>query len=127
VITTSPVEREAQGIIDHNDGTTPTALGAGKSLFMQNCAACHAIMKDMTGPALSGLQERGPWNDRKKLYGWIHNPPAFMVTNHYAQVLKEKFGVMMTAFPALSEKDIDAIVDYINSSQKDLPVPVALR
>ena len=50
-----------------------------------------------------------------------------MATNHYAQALKEKFGVMMTAFPALSEKDIDTIVDYINSSQKDLPVPTVLR
>jgi len=127
VITTNAVERDTPGIIDHNDGKPSIALGVGKSLFTQNCASCHNIMKDMTGPALSWLEERGPWRDRKKLYEWIHNPPRFMSTNNYAQTLKEKFGLTMTAFPALSEKDIDAIVDYINSSQRNLPPAVALH
>ncbi len=76
---------------------------------------------------MKDLEKRGPWADRKQLYAWIHNPSKFVTENEYAKKLKEEFGAMMTGFPALSEKDIDAIVDYINSSQKVLPGTVALR
>jgi mono/diheme cytochrome c family protein len=114
---------DGSAMLDINNSNTSTPSGVGKSLFQQNCAACHTLFKDMTGPALFGLQERGPWTDRKKLYGWIHNPPKFLVNDSYTQALREKFGMMMTAFPDLSEKDIDAIVDYINKSGVD-PVMV---
>ena len=72
----------------------------GKALFQQNCASCHAINKKLTGPALAGVESRGPWSDRKQLYSWIHNPAKFMTTNPYTQQLKtEMGGVMMTPFP----------------------------
>jgi cytochrome c1 len=70
----------------------------------------------MTGPALGGFEERGPWRDRKKLYEWIKNPEAFMKNDSYTKQLKEKFGSIMTAFPALTTEEIDAIAEYITSS-----------
>ena len=70
----------------------------------------------MAGPSLLGLEERGPWKDRKNLYDWIHNPAKFMANNEYTKALKKKFENMMTAFPNLQEKEIDAIVEYINGS-----------
>jgi len=88
----------------------------GAQLFRNNCASCHNIFKDLTGPALGGLESRGAWGDRTQLYAWIHNPAAYMAKDPYTQGLKTKFGSMMTAFPALQEKDIDAIVDYINTT-----------
>lgn len=89
----------------------------GKALFSANCASCHAINKNLTGPALAGLETRGPWGDRKQLYAWIHNPAGFMAKDPYTQQLKAQFnGVVMTAFPNLSEKEIDAIVDYVNKA-----------
>jgi len=81
----------------------------------------------MVGPALSGLEERGPWKNRKTIYEWINNPSAFIAKDNYAKTLKGKFGVVMTAFPDLREKDIDAIVDYINNFQKVAPMSVAIR
>lgn len=88
----------------------------GKALFQTNCASCHAINKKATGPALAGLEDRGPWSDRKKLYAWIHNPAGFAKTEPYAaNLIKEYNGILMTGFPGLSEKDIDAIVTYINT------------
>jgi len=96
----------------------------GGAIFQQNCASCHAINKDLTGPKLSGLEERGPWGDRKKLYEWIHNPAKFMQTDPYTQQLKTQFGnAMMTGFPQLSEAEIDAIVDYINKAAAAAPAP----
>jgi cytochrome c2 len=88
---------------------------SGQQLFTQNCASCHHPLKDGTGPALKGVTSRGPWAaDKKNLYAWVHNPAAFMAKDPYTQALKGKFGgVMMQAFSNLPEKDIDAIIDYV--------------
>lgn len=94
----------------------------GKALFSANCASCHAVHKKLTGPALAGLEDRGPWGDRKKLYAWVRNPAGFMKTDKYSADLKTQYnGVLMTAFPSLTDKEIDAIVDYI----KSVPAPDA--
>lgn len=94
----------------------------GKAIFQDNCASCHSVFKDLTGPALGGVTTRGPWTDRKKLYDWVHNPAAFLKTDPYTQGLKAKFGgVVMTAFNNLSEKEIDAVVDYVEKTFKAGP------
>ncbi|MCU7551236.1 c-type cytochrome [Chitinophagaceae bacterium LB-8] len=85
----------------------------GKQLFAANCQTCHSLTKDLTGPALAGVTERGPWGDRKNLHAWVHNPAAFMANNAYAKGLQAKFGSVMPSFPQLAEKDIDAIIDYV--------------
>ncbi|RYZ00681.1 MAG: c-type cytochrome [Chitinophagaceae bacterium] len=85
----------------------------GKQLFQQNCQTCHALNKDLTGPALAGFKERGPWADQKEVYKWIHNPAAYMQGNPYTKALQQKYGAIMQAFPQLTEKQIDAITDYI--------------
>lgn len=89
----------------------------GGQIFQSNCASCHSVMKNSTGPALAGLESRGPWADRKQLYAWVHNPAKYMASDPYTQGLKTQFGgVIMTGFPQLSEKEIDAVVDYINKT-----------
>jgi cytochrome c551/c552 len=88
----------------------------GKALYQTNCASCHALNKKLTGPALAGIEDRGPWADRKKLYAWIRNPSAFAKTDAYsANLLKEYSPTVMTAFPQLTDAEIDAIVTYINT------------
>ena len=94
-----------------------TSAQDGKAIYNAKCAACHNVFKNSTGPALGGLEERGPWSDRKKLYAWIHNPAAFMANDPYTQGLKASHnGIMMTGFPDLKEAEIDAIVNYINTT-----------
>jgi mono/diheme cytochrome c family protein len=93
----------------------------GKQLFAANCQTCHALNKNLTGPALAGLTERGPWGDRKNLYAWIQNPAAFMAKDPYTQGLKAQYGSIMPPFPQLSEKDIDAIVDYVMTPPAEQP------
>jgi cytochrome c2 len=34
---------------------------AGKAIFMGKCASCHNPLKDGTGPALKGLEDRHKW------------------------------------------------------------------
>jgi mono/diheme cytochrome c family protein len=94
----------------------------GKAIFQDNCASCHSVFKDLTGPALGGVTTRGPWSDRKKLYDWVHNPSKFMSSDPYTQGLKGKFGgVVMTAFDKMSEKEIDAVIDYVEKTFKAGP------
>ena len=92
----------------------------GKAIFQNNCASCHSVFKDLTGPALGGVTSRGPWTDRKKIYEWVHNPSKFMTTDQYTAGLKQKFnGVVMTSFDALSTKEIDAVIGYVEKTYAD--------
>ena len=101
--------------------TTETAAQDGKALYQANCQACHALDKNLTGPALRGFTERGPWSDREELYKWIHNPAAYIATSEYANNLKNQYGSIMQAFPQLTNQQIDAIVDYIATAPPPTP------
>jgi cytochrome c2 len=106
----------------------PDNAAKGKALFMSKCAICHNLFKNMTGPGLLGFEDRGPWANRENVYAWIHNPAVFMEKNSYARNLKFMFGSMMTAFPELTNDQIDVICDYINHVAQIQPgAPVAER
>jgi hypothetical protein len=85
----------------------------GKLLFQQKCQSCHNIFKDIIGPKLEHLEERGKWSDHSEILKWATNPAAYMANDPYTQGLKAKFGSMMTN-QDLTLKDVDAIVSYIN-------------
>jgi len=92
------------------------AAADGKQLFQQNCQTCHALDKELTGPPLRGFMSRGPWGEKQNIYDWVHNPAAFMQKDPYTQGLKAQYGVIMQAFPDLSDAQIDAIVEYVASA-----------
>ena len=94
--------------------TVASPLSPGKTIFQQNCQSCHSLDKNLSGPALRGVTERGPWTKRENIYKWIRNPAEFINTNEYAKALQKEYGQIMPSFPQLSEKDIDSILDYIS-------------
>ncbi|MDT7829464.1 cytochrome c3 family protein [Pricia sp. S334] len=90
---------------------------AGKQLFNQNCAACHALNRKMTGPALANIEsklqeEEGLGKDW--LYEWIKNSPGMIADGDpYANEIYEEYNqAAMTPFPTLSNEDIDNILAY---------------
>ena len=87
----------------------------GKALFNAKCASCHAIDKQLVGPALKGVEDR--WDDRKMIYEWIRNSAAVIKKGYprAVAVYNEYNKVQMSAFPELKDQDIDAILDYINT------------
>jgi len=95
----------------------------GKALFLSKCAACHNPLKDGTGPALGGLEDRHKWADHKELLAWVNNPGGYMSKDPYTQGLKAKFGSMMTGFPDVTLKEVDAIVSYVNNVVVDANKP----
>ncbi len=95
----------------------------GKALFTSKCASCHHPLKDGTGPALGGMEERHKWADHKELLKWINNPGGYMANDPYTQGLKAKFGSMMTGFPDLTLPEVDAIVSYVNNAVAEANKP----
>ncbi len=87
----------------------------GKALFNQKCASCHAIDKNLVGPALKGVEDR--WDDKAMLYEWVRNSAAVIKKGYprAVAVYNEYNKVQMTAFPELKNEDIDAILGYINT------------
>lgn len=94
---------------------TQVAYGQdGKALFSQNCASCHAINKDLTGPALAGVEDR--WPDQKMLYAWIRNSQAVIKSGYprAVEVYNQWNKVAMNQFPNLTDAEIASLLKYIN-------------
>ena len=96
----------------------------GKELFNTNCAACHKLDAKATGPALRGV---GAKYDKSWLYKWIHNSGDLIKSGDAlaVKVFNENNKVPMTAFPQLSEGDIDNIIAYTMEEKAAAPVAVA--
>ena len=93
----------------------------GRSLFMLNCAACHALNKNVTGPGLASIETRVP--DKKLLIAWIKNSREVLASGnvYFNNLYREYNKIPMPGFTQLSEEEIESILDYI-SSYRDGPV-----
>ncbi len=93
---------------------------AGEALYKANCAACHKLDKKATGPALRGVAQK---YDKEWLYKWIKNSQEMVKAGDptAVKIFAENNNSVMTAFPALSDTDIDNILAY-TSQPKPEPV-----
>ena len=99
----------------------------GKQLFNQNCAACHALNRKMTGPALANVEARLAEDeglDKDWLSRWIRNSPAMIAEGdaYSVKIYNEYNQAAMTPFPTLTDQDIDDILAYTAAPP---PAPVA--
>jgi mono/diheme cytochrome c family protein len=94
----------------------------GKELFNSNCAACHKLDAKMTGPALRGIAEK---LDKQWLYKWIRNSSDLIKSGdpEAVRVSKEYNGAVMTAFPQLTDADLDNILAYTSEPKAEAVVP----
>ena len=95
----------------------------GKELFNSNCAACHKLDAKSTGPALRGVADK---YETDWLYSWIKNSGELIKSGdaQAVKVFEANNKVAMTAFPQLSNADIDNILAYTSEVKKE-PVVVA--
>jgi mono/diheme cytochrome c family protein len=102
---------------------TPAATSGGdpvkgKELFNTNCAACHKLDAKSTGPMLRGISAKHemPW-----LYKWIKNSSEMIKSGDAAAVklFEENNKSVMTAFPQLSNGDIDNIIAYTSEPKAE--------
>ena len=95
-------------------------VAKGKQLFQANCGSCHALDKVLSGPALRGVFNRGPWVDNKENFmKWVRNPAAFIPTNEYTRELQRQYGQVMPSFSHLDDNELEMIYQYLEN------VPVA--
>jgi len=89
----------------------------GKKLFYAKCASCHMVNKDMTGPALKGVEDR--WPDKEKLYAFIRNSEEVIRNDKYARELWLEWNqTAMLPHPDLKDEDIQDILNYIKTVVK---------
>ncbi|MFV8356070.1 c-type cytochrome [Flavobacterium sp. XS1P32] len=83
----------------------------GKELFNANCAACHKLDAKATGPALRGIAAK---YEMAWLYKWVKNSSELIKSGdpQAVKVYEENNKAVMSAFPQLSNADIDNIIAY---------------
>lgn len=85
---------------------------AGGALFKQKCTSCHALNRQVVGPALKGIHEK---HDEAWLVKWIKNSQALVASGdpEAVKIFNEYNKTVMTPFPELSDDDIKNILAYV--------------
>lgn len=93
-------------------------VAAGKTLFQSNCAQCHQVNRNSTGPALAGVEQRVP--DKKLLFDWIRNNQKVLASgNKYFNDLYNQWNkTPMNVFTALTDDEIENMLAYIRDEEK---------
>ena len=112
------------------DAAAPAPAGGGdavkgKELFNANCAACHKLDAKATGPALRGVAAK---YDTAWLYKWIRNSSEFIKSGdpQAIKIYEEYNKSVMSAFPQLSDGDIDNILAYTSEPKAEAPAAVVV-
>ena len=97
--------------VNAQDGVDIEKQKAGKKIFKAQCAACHKLDKKLVGPALGKIEER---RENDWLKAWIKDNAALRASGDAdaVAIFDEYKGMPMTAFPQLSDEDIDNILYY---------------
>lgn len=105
----------------------------GKAIFTTRCASCHAVNKQLTGPALAGVDQR---HSMDWIVNFVHSSQTMVKAgDKEAVALFETFNkIPMPDHPDLKNEDIENIVAYIKaeagaggSDKAPFPKPVKLR
>jgi cytochrome c551/c552 len=93
----------------------------GGALFSSKCSNCHHPHKDGTGPKLSKVREKWENGGAKEgsIYKWVNNWQTAAASDPYAMQVSKTKGTAMSAFPELSKKDIDAILDWVDEQPEE--------
>jgi len=93
-------------------GTQAQDAAEGRKIFKEKCTSCHALDRDLIGPALQTIV---PTKSEAFLLKWINNAPAFIASGDKEAVEASKFNpnAEMTAFPTLTPEQIKSILAYV--------------
>ena len=96
-------------------------LPFGKKLFYQNCATCHNVFSDMSGPKLYKVRDKWKNEGAKEnsVYQWVQNWQKAVVEDPYAEQISRLTPTAMTTFEHLSFAEIDAIFNFVDEQKKE--------
>lgn len=88
---------------------------AGESIFKQNCTSCHAVDRQVIGPALKGIDER--WADKALLKKFILNSQAVIKGgDKYSSDLFKKYNQTIMPVHNFSDAELDNLLAYIKEA-----------
>ncbi len=95
-------------------------LAEGETLFKNNCSSCHMTKRQLIGPALGEAKAKYE-NDKEWLYEWVRNAPGMIASGDAKAVaLFEQYQKLpMTAFPLLTNEQIDNIMAWAEDDVKE--------
>jgi len=91
----------------------------GKTIFSTRCTACHAIGKNVVGPALMNVDQR---RDEKWIIAFVHSSQSVIKSGDTAAVsLFKKFNsVPMPDHPDLTDEQVRSVISYIKTESKTI-------
>jgi mono/diheme cytochrome c family protein len=92
----------------------------GEALFKANCTSCHAVDKQVIGPALGPVMTSE--TDDKWLYKWVQNNQALIAAKDAKAVaIYNQFNQQnMSVFPTLADGDVANILAYVRGEWKTI-------
>lgn len=93
------------------------SLAAGKQIFMNRCASCHLIAKDLTGPALKDVDKR---HSVEWIAAFVRSSQTVIKSGDTAaNRLFERFhGAIMPDHPDITPVQVADIVRYIKAESE---------
>jgi mono/diheme cytochrome c family protein len=106
------------GTFSVNAQDTPEEVAFdGGGLFSSQCATCHNVYKDGTGPKLSGA--RSAWEEAtgsgEAIIDWVQNWENAAAKYPYAAGVSQKKKSKMNKFPNISRAEVSAILDWVDA------------
>jgi hypothetical protein len=99
-----------------NPGFPQSTNIKGRELFSSNCASCHSIYKDLTGPSLENFHERFPM---ELFTQFMKAPEEAVKQDPYLHLLAEKYNYTAhPSFSKLSNSEVGEIIDYVKQSSR---------
>jgi mono/diheme cytochrome c family protein len=96
----------------------PSPKVNGKALFMAKCITCHMVDKDGTAPKLRNVRKKWSHAGAKpeSIYTWVRDWEKAVIEDNYAREVSKWSPTASIKLPELSDEQIDAIFDYVDSS-----------
>jgi mono/diheme cytochrome c family protein len=120
---------DADGHLDWTDpkplssGDRLAALDSGKQLFTTLCSSCHGIGGEVTAPDLAHVTGR---REKVWLYAATRNFNALVQSGDCLAIEEKRLNYnLMTAFPTLTDTQIEELYAYIDNetARRGLPAP----
>ncbi len=99
-------------------------IAAGETIFKQACTACHAVNRQVIGPALKDVESR--WPDRELLKKFIVNSSAVIKSgDKYSVELFDKYNKVAMPGHNLSDEELENLLAYIKAEGEAKAAPAA--
>lgn len=91
----------------------------GEKLYKANCATCHKVNRQLTGPPLANMITNYTTDEDKAwMYRWVKNAPGMISSGdeRAIELFKRYNMIAMQSFPNLSDQDIGGIMAYVSET-----------